>query len=638
MITLEFSDGVAKDYKKGTTAFEVVKDHFKREEGKAVAAKIDGTPIDLSRELPSGKFEVIASDTAEGLDIVRHSSSHVMALAIKRHFPNALITIGPSVEDGFYYDFDNLDLKEDDFPKIEEEIHKILHERLPFSREEVSHAEALKKFSHQPYKLELINELPKGEIITVYKLGEFEDLCRGPHVPHTGKIGAIKLMKLAGAYWRGDSKNKMLTRVYGTSFPEKKMLQEYLARLEEAKKRDHRKIGRDMDLFVFSDLVGPGLPLWTPRGTLIRDLLDQFIWELRRERGYQKVTIPHITKKELYETSGHWSKFKDDLFRITTREGHLYAMKPMNCPHHTQIYASRMRSYKDLPQRYAETTMVYRDEQTGELSGLQRVLSITQDDAHVFCRKSQIQEEFNKVWDIIETFYKSFGFQLRIRLSFHDSGQMEKYLGSQDLWKAAEAQLRQIVKARDAAAQEAPGEAAFYGPKIDFMAKDSMGREWQVATIQLDFNMPNRFGLYCINEAGEKEPIFMIHCAIMGSIERFTSILIEHFAGKFPIWLNPVQVKILPITDNHIGFSRDLSAKMKKDGIRVEIDERSESTSKKVRDAQLEKVNYILVIGDREVEGGSVNIRTRNNELKGSKTVEEFISQVLDEIQAKAPM
>ena len=405
--------------------------------------------------------------------------------------------------------------------------------------------------------------------------------------------------------------------------------------VEETKKRDHRRIGKEMELFVFSEMVGPGLPLWTPNGTLIRDLLDSFVWELRESRGYKRVDIPHITKKELYETSGHWDKFKDDLFRITTREGHEFAMKPMNCPHHTQIFARRQWSYREMPERYASTTKVYRDEQTGELAGLSRVRSITQDDAHVFCRNGQVKEEISKIYDIVKTFYGAFGFTLTPRLSLHDPKNMSAYLGTEEVWLKAEEELRSIVKKKGEIALEAVGEAAFYGPKIDFMAKDSLGREWQVATIQLDSNMPERFDLNCINEKGEKERIVMIHAAIMGSIERFLAILIEHLAGAFPLWLSPVQMSVMPISEAHHKFATEVYEKLKSSDIRAELNLDNESLGKKIRAFKLAKIPYAIVIGDKEVESKTLTVESRSGE-KHNISPDDFLNKLEDEIKHRA--
>jgi threonyl-tRNA synthetase len=428
----------------------------------------------------------------------------------------------------------------------------------------------------------------------------------------------------------------MLTRIYGLAFETKKELDEFTTLREEARKRDHRKIGQELDLFTFSDLVGSGLPLWTPRGTILRTELDRYVWELRSNRGYQRVTIPHITKKNLYETSGHWAKFSDELFRIKTREDHEYALKPMNCPHHTQIFARKPHSYREMPQRYAETTMVYRDEQSGELGGLTRVLSITQDDSHVFCRHSQVKEEFFRIWDIVDTFYSTFGFKLRVRLSFHDPENFSAYLGTPEIWKQAEDALREIAQERGADYFEAPGEAAMYGPKLDFMATDSMGRSHQVATIQLDMNQPERFDLTCNNEKGEKERIVMIHCAVMGSIERFTAVLLEHLGGVLPLWLAPEQVRILPISDSHIAYAQEVFDTLHASGIRVSIEQGNDTLGKKIRESKTARVPYILVIGDQEVSGKLATLESRDHGKVGQLPIDEIVLKLAKEIEDRA--
>lgn len=576
----------------------------------------------------------------EQLDALRHSAAHLVAAAALQLYPEAKLAIGPSIEDGFYYDIDfgGETIGEEQLARIEETMRAIISDWRAFEREEVSAEQARERFAGNPYKIELIDELEKaGETISLYRSGAFVDLCRGGHVDEPSKqLQFFKLLSVAGAYWRGDEKNPMLTRIYGTAFFSQAELDDYVRIREEAKERDHRKLGKELDLFTFSDLVGAGLPLWTPKGTLLRNLLDDYVWQLRQARGYQRVTIPHITKKELYETSGHWSKFANDLFRIKTRENHEFAMKPMNCPHHTQIYAHVPRSYRDLPQRYAETTMVYRDEQTGELNGLSRVRCITQDDAHVFCREDQLKHEMFAIWDIIETFYQACGFpELKIRLSLSDPEHQENYLGDRALWERAEQQLRDFAKERGVKYFEAIGEAAFYGPKIDFITKDSLGREWQVATIQADRNMPERFDLWCTNEAGEKERIVMVHAAIMGSIERFVSILIEHHAGKFPFWLAPVQVKLLPITDGQIDYARHVAQQLTEAGIRTEIDDRSERLNAKIRNAQLEKVPYMLVVGAKEAEANTVAVRHRDEGDQGVMAVDNLINRLVQENHRK---
>ncbi len=560
---------------------------------------------------------------------IRHSAAHLLAYAVKELYPKVKIAIGPVVDDGFYYDFDfgEATISEDDLPKIEKKMQELQKKGFDFKQEWWDIQKAREFFKDEPYKLEIIDEIQRGERddfgqkgqVSVFISGDFVDLCKGPHVKNIGEVKVFKLLKIAGAYWRGDEKNKMLTRIYGTAFEKKSELETYLKKLEEAKKRDHRRLGKELDLFTFSQLVGSGLPLWTPKGTIVRQLLDEFVWSLRKKRGYQKVEIPHITKKDLYEKSGHWDKFKDELFKIKTREGDLFALKPMNCPHHTQIFARKQHSYRQMPQRYANTTMVYRDEQSGELLGLSRVRAITQDDAHVFCRKNQIRQEFESIWEIVEEFYARFELPLRVSLSFSDPDEPEKYLGDKKIWQEAESILEDIASRKRADFQIARGEAAFYGPKLDFIATDSLGREWQVATIQLDFNMPERFDLYCINEKGEKERIVMIHAAIMGSIERFFSVLLEHTAGNLPFWLSPVQIVILPIAERHKAYAEEVFVVLEKQGFRVELSLENDTLSYKIRKFQKLKIPFIIVLGDREMEGKTINIRDRSDEQKEIK-------------------
>lgn len=578
---------------------------------------------------------------------LRHTAEHVLHQAVKELYPSIHLALGPATEEGFYFDFDStpegreeVKISEVDFPKIEKRMRKIIERNLPVTRHEIEIAEARELFADNPYKLEWLDTIEaKGEKATVYwtgkpdEKGSMVDLCAGPHVDSTGKVKAFKLLSMAGAYWHGDENNKMLTRIYGTAFPSQEELDQYVEMREEAKKRDHRKLGKELDLFTFSELVGPGLPLWTPKGAQLRHKLEELVWKLREKRGYQRVTIPHITKKDLYETSGHWALYKDDLLKINTREGHEFAMKPMNCPHHTQIFSHVPRSYRDMPQRYAETTMVYRDEQTGELNGLSRVRSITQDDAHVFCRESQVKQEAFHIWDIIEEFYQACGFtELKARMSFHDPDNFDKYLGDKASWKKAEDQLISFAEERGAEYFVAKGEAAFYGPKIDFMGYDSLGREWQLSTIQIDRNMPERFDLWCVNEDGEKERIVMLHAAIMGSIERFLSILIEHTAGAFPLWLSPVQVKVLPIADRHFEYADSVVAQLTEAGFRAEVDTNSVRLSKKIRTAQMEKIPYMLIVGDDEVEAGQVGVRSRSDGDVGKLDTSEFVKKLQDEV------
>lgn len=594
----------------------------------------------------------------EALYNMRHSCAHLLAAAVQHIWPDVKLGVGPVIDYGCYYDFDlKHRISEADFPKIESTMHALAARNDTYEREELDFAEAKKRMTTagQPYKVELIEAIEKtgstavvsdgnaSELtpnhpstmkksrpqgVSFYTTGNFVDLCRGGHVKSTKQIGPFKIISVAGAYWRGDKNNPMMQRIYVACFPTQQELDDYLKMLEQAKSRDHKKLGRELDLFTFSELVGPGLPLFTPKGTIVRNLLDDFVWRLRKARGYEQVDIPHITKKELYETSGHWEKFKDDLFKIKSRDGHEFALKPMNCPHHTQIYARRSHSYRDLPVRYANTTKVYRDEQTGELNGLTRVRSITQDDAHVFCRYSQIKKEIDAIWDIIDEFYKTLGFELKVDLSFHNPKEVHKYLGDEAIWQKAEDEMRDIAHDRGVKVREVLGEAAFYGPKIDFIALDAIGRQHQVATIQLDMNMPERFNLTCVNEKGKNERIVIIHAAIMGSIERFLGVYIEHTAGKFPFWLAPVQVKILPIGDRHVKYAHQIGDQLKAQDLRIEIDNKADTISKKIRTAQAEQVPYMIVIGDKEIQANNLSIRSRDNGDLGSMDIEKFLDTI----------
>lgn len=592
----------------------------------------------------------MTASTPEALAIMRHSLAHVLAQAVENLWPGTERAIGPAIDTGCYFDFlFTVPVTDADFPKIEKEMKKIIHQGQSFACTELSIEDAIQfwRNKHQRFKVEMVEDLAKNEGVktvtnyaNVNRNGEetYVDLCRGGHLESTKDIpvDGFKLMTLAGAYWRGDEKREQLTRIYVAAFSSKEELDAHLTQMEEAKRRDHRKIGKEMDLFTFSELVGPGLPLWTPRGTLMRHLLDGFVWQLREAKGYMRVSIPHITKKELYETSGHWQKFKDELFKITTREGHEFAMKPMNCPHHTQIYAHLQRSYKQLPQRYAETTTCYRDEQTGELHGLSRVRAFAQDDAHVFCRQNQVEEEFLRIWDIIDTFYTTVGFsELQVRLSLHDPAHFEKYLGTADVWAQAENAIRSIAKDRGVNYIEALGEAAFYGPKVDFIVHDSIGREWQVATIQLDINLPERFDLFCMNEKGEKERIVMIHAAIMGSLERFMSIFIEHSAGHFPLWLAPIQVAVIPVAPNHEKHAVELGVQLLQKGLRVVHLSSEDSLGKRIRDGETQRIPYLLVIGDKEIEEGTVTVRNIRTKKQVAVPLEEFIASVTNDVAAR---
>jgi threonyl-tRNA synthetase len=609
-------------------------------------------------------------DQEQQLHAMRHSLAHIMATAIQRLWPEVKLGVGPVVENGFYYDvdIDGAQISDEDFEKIDKEMRKIIDENQSFvqSNKSIDEAIAWAEESNQPYKVELLNDLKRSgttvakdldadelgtiaegdsavEEVGFYTNGDFTDLCRGPHVESTGVVGAFKLMRVSGAYWRGKVENPQMQRVYGVAFATEKELRQHLALLEEAKRRDHRKLGKELDLFTFSDLVGGGLTLWTPRGTLLRRNLDNYVQEMRDEYDYQEVTSPHITKRDLFEASGHWAKFSEELFKINTREGHEFAMKPMSCPMHAQIYASQPHSYRDLPIRYRETAFVYRDEQSGELAGLSRVRCITQDDAHVFCRTSQVEEEALKVWDIVDRFYTAVGFDgLRIRLSTHDSENMSAYAGDEQKWQDTVAQLEKIVRSKVGDDFElGVGEAAFYGPKIDFMTKDALGREWQVATIQLDFNQPEGFDLTCINESGDAERIVMIHAAVMGSLERFLSVYIEHVAGRFPIWLAPEQIRVATVNQEEptVKFAQDLVEQAREMGLRVKLDNNSESVGKKIRDSEVMKVPYTLVIGEKEIETGMLTPRIRKDiEVDVAAkpiSVENFLKTVANEAKSR---
>lgn len=569
------------------------------------------------------------------LEEKRHTLAHLLAAAVLEQYPHARPTIGPATETGFYYDFDfsGGDAPgEAELASLTQSMRELLSDWESMTGIEVSEKDARDRFKENTYKLELIDGIVEAnEPITLYTAGSFTDLCRGGHCEHPKHeiaVNSFELERVAGAYWRGSEENAMLTRIYGLAFETPDELEAHKTQIEEAKKRDHRKLGAELDLFTVSPLVGSGLPLWTPKGATIRHELDRFVWELRNANGYQRVTIPHITKKDLYETSGHWSKFADELFRITTREGKEYALKPMNCPHHTQIFARKPHSYREMPQRYAETTMVYRDEQSGELGGLTRVLSITQDDSHVFCRENQVKEEFFRIWDMVDRFYGTFGFKLQVRLSFHDPKSMEKYLGTPETWANAEQALREIAQERNADYFESEGEAAMYGPKLDFMATDSMGRKHQVATIQLDLNQPERFDLTCVNEEGHKERIVMIHCAIMGSLERFSAVLIEHVGGNFPFWLSPVQVRALPISEKHHAYAHEVTARLQAAGVRAEVDDANESLGKKIRAAKQERLPILLVLGDAEIDSNTVTVENRDSGKEEAVPVEELVTRL----------
>ncbi len=638
MITITFPDGTQREYPEGITGLEIAKSISGRLAGEALAVDVNGEVWDLTRPIEQdAKIKFYTWDDEQGKHTFWHTSAHLMAAALEKLYPGVKFGIGPAVENGFYYDVElpeGVTLSEKDFPKIEKTMLEIAREKHPLSRRYVPKDEALKFYKEKgdPYKVELIGDLEDGNI-TFYELGDFTDLCRGPHLPHTGYIKAVKLLNIAAAYWRGDATRQQMTRVYGITFPKKKLLDEYLTMLEEAKKRDHRRIGREMELFYFSQRVGLGLPMWLPRGTVLRKNLVDFLSRLQKKYGYQEVITPHIGNKQLYETSGHYAKYKQHSFQpFTTPDGtEEYMLKPMNCPHHVEIYKSKPRSYKDLPLRLAEYGTVYRYEQSGELHGLTRVRGFTQDDAHIFCTPDQLKDEFKKVIEIVLYVFDVFGFKDYVaQVSLRDPNNKEKYIGSDENWEKAE---RAIIEAADEMGLKTTvelGEAAFYGPKLDFMVRDALGRRWQLGTIQVDYNLPERFELEYIGADDKPHRPVMIHRAPFGSLERFVAILIEHTAGKFPVWITPEQVAILPISDKFSDYANKVAQQLEDNDIRVFVDDRNEKVGRKIRDAEVKHIPFMLIVGEKEQEAGTVSVRRQGQGDLGSMTTDEFIAHIKD--------
>ncbi len=597
MINITFPDGSKKEFEAGVTPFQIAESISPRFAADVLASKINGQDWDISRPVnEDATIELFKWEDPEGKHAFWHSSAHLLAEALQELYPGVKFGIGPAIENGFYYDIDPGEHKitSEDFPKIEKKMQELVARKEAIVRKDISKADALKMFGdrNETYKCELISELEDGHI-TTYTQGEFTDLCRGPHIPTTAPIKAVKILSLAGAYWRGDEKRDQLVRVYGISFPKKKMLDEYLTLLEEAKKRDHRKLGKEMELFAFSPRVGQGLPLWLPKGAALRDRLEQFLRKIQKEYGYLQVITPHIGNKALYVTSGHWAKYGKDSFQPihTPEEGEEYMLKPMNCPHHCEIYQAAPRSYRDLPMRLAEFGTVYRYEQSGELHGLTRVRGFTQDDAHIFCAPEQIKGEFLKVMDIILYIFKALDFKnFEAQISLRDPNNKEKYIGSDENWHLAENAIIEACAEKGLKAKQVEGEAAFYGPKLDFMVKDAIGRRWQLGTIQVDYNLPERFGLEYTGADNQKHRPVMIHRAPFGSMERFVAVLLEHTAGKLPIWLIPDQCVVLPISEKYNDYARQVVKTLDKDGIRAIIDDRNEKIGKKIRDNELKKI------------------------------------------------
>lgn len=632
-VKITLKDGSVREYPAGASIAEITADISRGLAKHALAAKLNGKTADLfTLVFEDSALEILTFDDEEGREVFRHSSSHLLAQAVQHLFPGVKFGIGPAITDGYYYDFDVPEnFTPEDMEKIEKEMESIVRADLPFERFEVSREEALKMFREkgEQYKVEIIEDLPEDAVISCYRQGDFVDLCAGPHVPSTGRLKAVKLMSLAGAYWRGSEKNKMLQRVYGTSFPKKSELDEYLLRIEEAKKRDHRKLGQELDLFSIQD-EGPGFPFFHPKGMIVRNELENFWREQHRKASYDEIRTPVILNRVLWEQSGHWDHYQENMY-FTKIDDLDFAVKPMNCPGSILVYKRKLHSYRDLPVRMAELGLVHRHELSGALHGLMRVRCFTQDDAHIFMLPSQIKDEIIGVIELTDKFYRVFGFDYHVELSTKP----EKAMGSDEIWELATDALREALEAKGMDYKVNEGDGAFYGPKIDFHLRDCLGRTWQCGTIQLDFQMPEKFDLAYIGEDGQKHRPVMIHRTIFGSIERFIGILIENFAGALPAWLAPVQVRAMTVTDRGIDFAQKLKDKMEERNIRVEVDARNEKIGYKIREGQMDKVPYMLVIGDREVENGTVAVRKRGEGDKGAMAAEEFMGMVEEEIREK---
>lgn len=639
-ITITFPDGSQKAYDSGITGKQIAEGISKGLAKEALAVEVNGEVWELSRPIrQDAVLKILKWADDGGRDAYWHSSAHLMAEAIEALFPGTKFGIGPAIETGFYYDIDlgEHTLTKEDLQKIEEKMYALAERDVPYVREEKKWDDAVQYFKKKgdPYKLELLEEF-KGQTISFYHQGNFTDLCYGPHIPSTGKIKAIKLLSIAGAYWRGNEKNKMLQRIYGITFPTKKELDEHLFRLEEAKRRDHRKLGQELELFLLTPKVGGGLPLWLPKGTVVRETLENFLREEQKKRGYLPVVTPHIGNINLYKTSGHYPYYKDSQFAPIKVEEEEYLLKPMNCPHHFQIYAAKPHSYRDLPIRLAEFGTVYRYEQSGELNGLIRVRSFTVDDSHMFVRQDQLKDELCSVIDLIQLVFTTLGFKdFRTRLSFRDPKNKDKYGGEDDLWVQAERDIKEAADLMKLDYYIGIGEAAFYGPKIDFMIRDVLGRTWQLGTVQVDYVMPQRFELEYVGADSQKHRPVVIHRAPFGSLERFMGVLIEHFAGEFPLWLAPVQAVVLPITDAYAGYAKEVFDELKSAGVRVELDDRNEKVGYKIRDCEMKKVPYMLIVGEKEKANGSVSVRLHKKGDQGAVARSEFKTRILDAIKTK---
>lgn len=641
MINITLPDNTVKQFPEGITSMEIAKSISEGLARNVLSAKVNGEVWDADRPINNdARLSLLTWNDPEGKATMWHSSAHLMAEAIEQLYPGVKFGIGPDIENGFYYDMDfgDREISAEDLPAIEAKMLELAREKQTFSRRDVSKSEALNYFNDKDdeYKIELIQDLEDGHI-TFYESGTFTDLCRGPHLPDTSSIKAVKLLNIAGAYWRGDEKRKQLTRIYGITFPKQKELTEYLEMLEEAKKRDHRKLGKELDLFTFSQKVGSGLPLWLPKGAILRDRLERFLRNVQQKAGYQPVITPHIGNVELYKTSGHFQKYGKDSFQpiSTPVEGEQFMLKPMNCPHHCEIYSSRPRSYKDLPLRFAEFGTVYRYEQSGELHGLTRVRGFTQDDAHIFCTPDQLKSEFIAVIDIVLHIFKTLDFKdYTAQISLRDKQNTEKYIGSDENWDRAEQAIIEAVSSAGIEAVIEYGEAAFYGPKLDFMVKDALGRKWQLGTIQVDYNLPERFELDYIGSDNQKHRPVMIHRAPFGSMERFVAVLIEHSGGNFPLWLTPDQVIVLPISEKYLEYSKKVLNFLNNSEIRGQIDERNEKAGRKIRDAELKKIPFMLIVGEKEEADETVSVRRHGKGDLGVLSLQGFADMVNEEIKS----
>jgi threonyl-tRNA synthetase len=639
MINISLPDGSIREYEAGVTALEVARSISEGLARNVLSAKVNGQVQDAFRPISEdATLQLLTWNDDEGKETMWHSSAHLLAEALEDIYPGIKLGIGPPIENGFYYDVDAGDrvISAEDLPAIEKKMLELARQKNEYQRKEISKADAISYYKEKgdEYKLELLEDLEDGQI-TFYTQGNFTDLCRGPHIPNTGFIKAVKLLNLAGAYWRGDEKNKQLTRIYGISFPKQKELSDYLELLEEAKKRDHRKLGKELELFTFSQRVGQGLPLWLPKGTLLRERLENFMRKAQIEAGYEPVITPHIGSKELYVTSGHYEKYGEDSFQPikTPNENEEFLLKPMNCPHHCEIYKSQPRSYRDLPLRFAEFGTVYRYEQSGELHGLTRVRGFTQDDAHLFCRPEQVEDEFMKVIDLVLYVFKALDFQeFTAQISLRDKTDRSKYIGDEANWEKAEQAIINAATQKGLPTVVEYGEAAFYGPKLDFMVKDALGRKWQLGTIQVDYNLPERFELEYIGSDDQRHRPVMIHRAPFGSLERFVAVLIEHCGGNFPLWLSPEQVAILPLSEKYNEKCKEVLKLLNNYDIRGFVDDRNEKVGKKIRDAEVSKVPYMLIIGEKEVENGTLSVRKHGEGDKGVMKVEEFSAYIKEEI------